>query len=460
MFTLGPYNVTSSSINGLGTYNVSPQSYINTKGSGQTIEKIEIVNDSAVILLVSWQGATFLVNATSVLDLHVNQATCPPVEISIGLNSGSSGVLYINVYQKGDPIINVNPTGLVEASLPSNVEVTDPELQTAPPIVATNSTIFYLNSWDGAPSIIISAPSSGAVYLFGWAIKAGVLASNSSLSVALGASTNMYVSWVNSGIYDVPLSIDQANFQCITSPLGAAFNQALNSLVTGASISSYDHGTDAAHGAITPTTGWTVEFWISLPSFPGTNLIYRNNEYYLGVSSAGIPYFLWYNESNTAVSIAGSSAISGMTALAASINSSGDVYLYANGVQVNSIAGQTFIAPVSNLLYIGDYKTPANTIIDEVRISNVTRYTASYTPQSAPFATDVNTSALFHLDGVLADTFDMASMYTTDDISPSSLSKGRDYSHPMRLPNGLYAFTNDILNVSTPLITARYALGS
>jgi len=42
---------------------------------------------------------------------------------------------------------------------------------------------------------------------------------------------------------------------------------------------------------------------------------------------------------------------------------------------------------------------PMNGIIDEVRLSSVGRYSANFTPPTAPFTTDGDTVALWHFDG-------------------------------------------------------------
>jgi hypothetical protein len=43
-------------------------------------------------------------------------------------------------------------------------------------------------------------------------------------------------------------------------------------------------------------------------------------------------------------------------------------------------------------------------LIDEVRISNVTRYSDNFEPQKAPFVSDINTQVLWSLDGTTIDT--------------------------------------------------------
>jgi hypothetical protein len=41
---------------------------------------------------------------------------------------------------------------------------------------------------------------------------------------------------------------------------------------------------------------------------------------------------------------------------------------------------------------------------DEIRISNIARYTAAFTPSTTPFQSDTNTLLLIHADGTNAST--------------------------------------------------------
>jgi hypothetical protein len=45
-----------------------------------------------------------------------------------------------------------------------------------------------------------------------------------------------------------------------------------------------------------------------------------------------------------------------------------------------------------------------NGYLDEVRISNIARYTAAFTPSTTPFQSDANTVLLLHMDGTNAST--------------------------------------------------------
>jgi hypothetical protein len=85
---------------------------------------------------------------------------------------------------------------------------------------------------------------------------------------------------------------------------------------------------------------------------------------------------------------------------------SGTLRLYVNGTQIFSGAN-TNSYNFTNFLYIGGIPTDGqwmNGNIDEVRISNVARYTAAFTAPAAPFVNDANTLLLIHADGTNAST--------------------------------------------------------
>jgi hypothetical protein len=85
--------------------------------------------------------------------------------------------------------------------------------------------------------------------------------------------------------------------------------------------------------------------------------------------------------------------------------------MFVDGVQdgTDTVPGALDWSPVN--IHIGDANIlngnqylPTNGHIDEVRISNVARYTAAFTPSTAPFQNDANTLLLLHMDGTDAST--------------------------------------------------------
>jgi hypothetical protein len=82
------------------------------------------------------------------------------------------------------------------------------------------------------------------------------------------------------------------------------------------------------------------------------------------------------------------------------------LYLFKNGTLINSVTNSTnFTQTVFPNFYIGSSATNGgyNGYIDEVRISNICRYTANYTPATEPFTNDANTLLLCHFNNTVAD---------------------------------------------------------
>ena len=114
---------------------------------------------------------------------------------------------------------------------------------------------------------------------------------------------------------------------------------------------------------------------------------------------------LQFNLGSGQISIQSSTgALSTNTWTHLAVTKSGNTWeLWVNGSSVGSASssqaitvddieiGQTFDGGGSTVAYDG--------YIDEFRVSNTARYTASFTPATAPFTYDSNTLALFHMEG-------------------------------------------------------------
>ena len=109
--------------------------------------------------------------------------------------------------------------------------------------------------------------------------------------------------------------------------------------------------------------------------------------------------------------------------------------LYLGGVLDASLAATGPIQSSTAALFIGSTGTGAGfcaCLIDEIRVSNVVRYTANFTVPTAAFASDANAAAIWHLNET--------SGTTTADSSPNAntgtLTNGPLRSSDTPLPNG------------------------
>jgi hypothetical protein len=87
----------------------------------------------------------------------------------------------------------------------------------------------------------------------------------------------------------------------------------------------------------------------------------------------------------------------------AATRQSGTLRLFVNGVLEHTSTQTISISTASRIVYVGG-PTAMNGYADEIRISNIARYTAGFTPSTTPFVNDANTLLLIHADGTNGST--------------------------------------------------------
>ncbi|MDP6583315.1 MAG: hypothetical protein QF535_01580, partial [Anaerolineales bacterium] len=85
--------------------------------------------------------------------------------------------------------------------------------------------------------------------------------------------------------------------------------------------------------------------------------------------------------------------------------------MYINGTKTSTSETQTTTATFAEKLFIGDYRPEDavssnffNGYMDEIRISNVARYSDSFIPSTVPFTNDANTKLLIHSNTTMGST--------------------------------------------------------
>jgi hypothetical protein len=180
--------------------------------------------------------------------------------------------------------------------------------------------------------------------------------------------------------------------------------------------SSLDGGT-SSYANVSPVTNFvfgtgnfTIEFWYYTPT-PNSQvgiLGFRpqsTNGAYIslvgGFPSSGNVISLYANN-GTRITTAANSIVANTWTSVALVRNSGNTRIYLNGTQ----SGNTYVDSTNYLasrliLASDDFNNGSSPIlgfIDELRISNVARYTGTYTPSNQPFIDDGNTCLLYHFD--------------------------------------------------------------
>lgn len=188
------------------------------------------------------------------------------------------------------------------------------------------------------------------------------------------------------------------------------------------------------------TADFTVEGWVRINS-----LATIQNLWSIGAKSDGFAFcrLLLYTDGDIAFLAANSTPNGELVSLQttngpittntwyhiAIVRNGNNFNVYVNGSSVLSTTNSGAVYTGSNISYLGTRLSGStfglfqNGWTDEFRISNTARYTANFTPSTAPFQNDANTLLLLHMDG--ADT----STYFPDDIgNPYEYTLGTVYS--------------------------------
>ena len=220
----------------------------------------------------------------------------------------------------------------------------------------------------------------------------------------------------------------QFMYQTPSSATSGVWTQAADSLLTIPSASSLYNWK--------ATTGWTCEYWAYIPST--ANLTYLaspqadvpagpglftggSNYWSFGFSpTLQVQFYFWGSGKysiGTAANAVVTNAWNNICVVCTSVSTTTTITIYVNGVQQNIRANNTgtyastyvttlgiFSAITEGIgMPLGGSNSP-NFYLDELRISNVNRYSGNYTPATTEFTSDANTQLLLHFSGTVGST--------------------------------------------------------
>lgn len=181
----------------------------------------------------------------------------------------------------------------------------------------------------------------------------------------------------------------------------------------------------SADGFNLPTVPWTIEFWINIQStlpagWPGGSLLGKSTfagrpDWDIQARGGRLDYD-WFadpvgNGSTLSTSQTWTIGTWVHWAFVANTVAKSGHYMFRDGVDVTDGANSTNLAElgdISDIFWIGDgpgaFGTALDFYMDELRISEVARWTSGFTPPTAPYVADKDTSLLMHFDGTNGST--------------------------------------------------------
>jgi len=203
----------------------------------------------------------------------------------------------------------------------------------------------------------------------------------------------------------------------ITHTITPSGNAKMSTTQTKFGTASYTSNSLAGYIKVTPysdfafgTKDFTMEFWYYPTSITTSSTV-------MGLRPLGVdgPYpsilasfgttgtIALYSNSSQRITTANVLALNQWNSVAI-VRYSGNTKIYVNGTQSGStLVDATNYQAGGCLIGANDYQQtgsfPVTGFLDEIRFSNIARYTTNYTPATAPFVTDANTLLLLHCDG-------------------------------------------------------------
>jgi len=204
------------------------------------------------------------------------------------------------------------------------------------------------------------------------------------------------------GTDDAQVFTDSSIGNLVKSDPGTGFSDAFGVFDgTGDYLSLADH---ADWDLVADTTDYTVEFWVKHTDHAGTETYITqyedvdNNWMIYHVHGTGI-YFNVQSGAGSVIQINSGDEIVDNEWHHIALSKDATVYtLFLDGVDIGTTTDASTDTFAGALLVGSDGTNAFAGSIDEVRISNVDRYTSGFTPQTANHSNDGNTLLLLHMD--------------------------------------------------------------
>jgi hypothetical protein len=165
--------------------------------------------------------------------------------------------------------------------------------------------------------------------------------------------------------------------------------------------SAYLTTNNTSIGTAVGSGNFTIEFWLYSPDGPDYVWAWvnaSNDIYEIRTRSGGTVD--WRNGATNLLTTSSTVTYNAWTNIAI-VKNSGTMKIYINGTADATTYADSNNYTGYNNIRIGQGSGGFNTngYIDELRISNIARYTSNYTPATTAFTNDANTLLLCHMDG-------------------------------------------------------------